>query len=83
MGQIRDSRMFRVLVAFLLAATALLSGIYSILLFVYVFGGNGSAEGNGYVFTLALILLIFFPVALAFSVYYWKLRDVDSDNQSV
>lgn len=83
MGPIRNSRMFRVLIAFVLAAIALLCGTYSILLFVHVFVGNGSAEGNAYLFTFALILLVCFPVALAISVYYWKLGGGDSDNQSV
>lgn len=82
MGQIRNSRFFRALIAFVLAATALLCGIYSILLFVQVFRGNGSTEGNAYRFTFALILLLFFPVALAFSIHYWKLRDGDSHSQS-
>ncbi len=82
MGQIRDSRFFRALVACMLVATALFCGVYSILLFVQVFGGNGSTEGNAYLFTFALILLIFFPVALAFSIHYWRLREGDSDNPS-
>jgi hypothetical protein len=82
MGQIRASRFFRALVAFVLAVTALMCGGYSILLFVQVFRGNGSTEGNAYVFTFALILLILFPVALAFSIHHWKLRDGNSNSQS-
>ena len=82
MGQIRKSRFFRAVIAFVLAAIALLCGLYSILLFLQLFTVNGSTEGNAYVFTFALILLIFFPVSLAFSIHNWKMRDGDSKGQS-
>jgi len=74
-GQIRKSRFFRAVIAFVLAAIALLCGLYSTLLFLQLFTGHGSTEGNAYVFTFALILLIFFPISIAFSIHNWKMRD--------
>jgi hypothetical protein len=80
-GKIQDSRLFRGLIAFVLAAIALICGIYSVLLFIQVFSGHGSSEGNAYLFTLGLILLIFSPVALAFSIHYWKSCQASSEGQ--
>lgn len=82
MGQIRNSRIVRGLAAFVLAAAGLTGGMYSVLLFVQVFHGNGSTEGTSYLFTLALILLIFFPIALAFSIHYWKLCKTGSTSDA-
>jgi uncharacterized membrane protein len=81
-AQILDSRFIRGVIAFLLTVIATCCGIYSVLLFIQVFDGHGSSEGNGYLFTFALVLLIFFPVAFAFAIHYWKSCNVRSGNQS-
>ena len=76
-----DSRFIRGAIAFLLTIFALFCGIYSVLLFIEIFTGSGSSEGNAYLFTLALILLIFFPIGIAFAIYYWKSCSVGSRGQ--
>lgn len=83
MGKFFDSRLFRGLIAFALTVIALFCGIYSVLLFDQVFHGHGSSEGNAYLFTFGLILLIFFPVASAFAIHYWKSCITRSGGQCV
>jgi uncharacterized membrane protein len=80
-GQILDSRFIRGLIAFLLTVIAIICGVYSVLLFVQIFHGHGSSEGNAYLFTFALILLIFFPIAFAFAIHYWKSCKVGSGDE--
>jgi hypothetical protein len=82
-AQFLGSRIIRGIIAILLSFIALFCGIYSVLLFIQVFFGNGSSEGNGYLFTFALVLLISFPIAFAFAIYYWKSCSVRSGDQSV
>ncbi len=72
MTQILDFRFIRGIFAFLLTVIALFCGIYSVLLFNQGFYGNGSSEGNAYLFTFALVLLIFFPIVFAFAIHDWK-----------
>jgi hypothetical protein len=81
-AQISDSRFVRGIIAFLLTVIALFCGIYSVLLFIQVFYGHGSSEGNAYLFTFALVLLIFFPITFAFAIYYWKSCSARSGGQS-
>ena len=81
MRQFLDSRFIRSVIAFLLTVIALFCGTYSVLLFIDIFTGNGSSEGNTYIFTLALVLLIFFPVASAFAIYYWRSCNIGSRGQ--
>jgi uncharacterized membrane protein len=80
-GQISDSRLFRGVIAFLLTLLALICGIYGVLVLVQVFNGHGSSEGNAYLFTFGLILLIFFPITFAFAIHYWKSCKACSGNE--
>jgi len=80
-GQFLDSRFSRGLIAFLLSVLAFLCGSYSVLLFIQVFHGHGSPEGNSYLLTFALILFIFFPIVFAFAIHFWKSRKIGSADQ--